>query len=294
MRRKGSNIGEFIMNIKNLFKAIGFTILMLIIYLSVTFGLVIFLGIILSIFNHPVLDPNIMLEQIKVDINQFIVPIMIATNIITLTIIMIIFFGRKDKFLSYVGFRKIKISDGFLILVFGGFFNVLITGLLDIALKYLPIRQQMKEFESLMEPLINSGFVPIIFAVSVSAPLFEEIIFRGIILNDFKKVFPAWAAILVQAILFGFFHGNLIQGIYATILGIILGFIYYKYRSIWAVILLHFSYNTTSLLLDQWLHSNLNLQNIIFLGIGGSLLMTVIMIRSFKKDDYCDPVNFCK
>ncbi len=282
------------MNIKNLFKAIGFTILMLIIYLSVTFGLVIFLGIILSIFNHPVLDPNIMLEQIKVDINQFIVPIMIATNIITLTIIMIIFFGRKDKFLSYVGFRKIKISDGFLILVFGGFFNVLITGLLDIALKYLPIRQQMKEFESLMEPLINSGFVPIIFAVSVSAPLFEEIIFRGIILNDFKKVFPAWAAILVQAILFGFFHGNLIQGIYATILGIILGFIYYKYRSIWAVILLHFSYNTTSLLLDQWLHSNLNLQNIIFLGIGGSLLMTVIMIRSFKKDDYCDPVNFCK
>ncbi|MDD2371557.1 MAG: type II CAAX endopeptidase family protein [Firmicutes bacterium] len=272
------------MNINNLFKAIGFTILMLIVYFAVSFGLIFALGIIFLIINYPIVDYILIVEKITSNLNQFVVPVMIATNIITLTVVMLIFLGRKDKFINYVGFRKIRVSDGFLILAFGGFFNILITGLLDLAIKYFPIGQQMKEFESLMEPIMNSGLIMILIAVSISAPIFEEIIFRGIILNDFKKVFPVWAAILVQAILFGVFHGNLIQGVYATILGIILGFIYYKYKSIWAVILLHFSYNTTSLFLDQWLHNNLIMQDIILLGIGGSILIAVIMIRSFKRD----------
>ncbi len=274
------------MKIKNLLKAIGFTLLILIIYLVINVGLTVFVGILIRVINYPNIGNIVSSEQIISEISKFIVPILIITNIITLAIIMLIFLGRDDKFLSYVGFRRIKVHDGALILGFGVFFNILITGLVDLAIKYLPIRRQIQEFESLMEPLINSGFIPIIIAVSISAPLFEEIMFRGIILNDFKKVFPVWLAILVQALLFGLFHGNLIQGVYATILGIILGIVYYKYRSIWAVILLHFSYNTASLLLDQWLHNNLQLNNILLIGFGGSLLFAIIMIKFYKRENY--------
>jgi hypothetical protein len=158
---------------------------------------------------------------------------------------------------------------------------------------YLPIRQQLAEFESLMEPLMESGFIPIVLAVTISAPFFEEIIFRGIIFNDFKKALPVWLAIITQGLLFGLFHGNWIQGVYATLVGIVLGVVYYKYKSIWAVILLHFSYNSISLLLDQWLHTNLDTTNILILGVFGTILFGTIMIRTYNKEAYCDALDFC-
>jgi hypothetical protein len=201
--------------------------------------------------------------------------------------------ARKDKFSRYVGFRKIRIMDGVLILSFGAFFNILITGLFDLAIIYLPIKKQLEEFQGLMEPLMDSGFIPLLIAVSISAPIFEEIIFRGIIFNDFKKGLPVWLAILTQGVLFGIFHGNWIQGVYATLVGIVLGIVYYKYKSIWAVILLHFSYNTISLLLDQWLHVNLNTINILILGMFGTIIFGVIMIRTYNKEVYCDTLAFC-
>ena len=270
------------MKVKNFFKAIGFTLLILVIYLEINVGLTLIVGIIVSLMNYPSLSQ----EQMISEIGKFIVPILLITNIVTLAFIIIIFLARKEKFFNYIGFRKIKVTDAILILGLGVFVSILITGLLDLAIMYFPLGEQMKEFEKLMKPLVNSGFIPIILAVSVSAPIFEEIVFRGIIFNDFKKAFPVWLAILTQALLFGLFHGNLIQGIYATMLGVILGVVYYKYKSIWAVILLHFAYNTASILLDQLLHNNLSLDNILLLGFGGSLLFAIIMIRFYKKENY--------
>jgi membrane protease YdiL (CAAX protease family) len=47
------------------------------------------------------------------------------------------------------------------------------------------------------------------------------------------------AANILQAVLFGIYHMNLIQGVYAFVLGIILGFTAEYFHSIWAAILLH-------------------------------------------------------
>ena len=60
----------------------------------------------------------------------------------------------------------------------------------------------------------------------VVSPLAEEIVFRGVMYNRLKKYFPVWIAILTSAVLFGGYHGNLVQGIYGFLLGIVIAWLY--------------------------------------------------------------------
>lgn len=90
-------------------------------------------------------------------------------------------------------------------------------------------------------------FVSVIL-ISIIAPISEELVFRGIILNKGKKVIPFIYANILQSILFGVFHGDLIQGIYAFFLGMILGVLYEKRNSIYGPIALHMIFNTMGIL----------------------------------------------
>ena len=60
----------------------------------------------------------------------------------------------------------------------------------------------------------------------VVSPLAEEVVFRGVIYNRLKKYFPVWVAILTSAVLFGGYHGNLVQGIYGFLLGTVIAWLY--------------------------------------------------------------------
>ena len=60
----------------------------------------------------------------------------------------------------------------------------------------------------------------------VVSPLAEEVVFRGVIYNRLKKYFPVWIAILTSAVLFGGYHGNLVQGIYGFLLGTVIAWLY--------------------------------------------------------------------
>ncbi|MBO6113564.1 MAG: CPBP family intramembrane metalloprotease [Lachnospiraceae bacterium] len=82
-------------------------------------------------------------------------------------------------------------------------------------------------------------------AVFLLAPIAEELLFRGLILIYAKKCMPAMLAIVIQALIFGIYHGNLIQGTYAFILGILLGFIAHKTNNLLTVIVFHMALNTS-------------------------------------------------
>jgi membrane protease YdiL (CAAX protease family) len=72
------------------------------------------------------------------------------------------------------------------------------------------------------------------------APIGEELLFRGLTLHWAKKISSRfWAANLLQAICFGIFHANIVQGIYAMIMGLVFGYVREKYQSLYASILLH-------------------------------------------------------
>ena len=89
----------------------------------------------------------------------------------------------------------------------------------------------------------NPLFVTIICA-GILIPIVEEILFRGLIFNRIKCQYNFVAGLLISSLLFGIYHGNIVQGIYATLLGIFLGFAYHKTKSILIPIFIHMGGNT--------------------------------------------------
>ena len=65
----------------------------------------------------------------------------------------------------------------------------------------------------------------------IISPVTEEIIFRGLIFNRMKKFYPIRLAIIASAALFGLWHGNTVQAIYGTCMGLLLAYTYEKFKS---------------------------------------------------------------
>ncbi|NCJ06552.1 CPBP family intramembrane metalloprotease [Synechococcales cyanobacterium C] len=90
------------------------------------------------------------------------------------------------------------------------------------------------------------------------APFFEEILFRGFLLTSLTRYLPVWKAVGVSAVMFAIAHLNLSDVLPLTVLGIILGLVYLRSRSLIAVIILHSLWNAGSfvglLLLGGALH----------------------------------------
>ncbi|MDC7279976.1 CPBP family intramembrane metalloprotease [Butyrivibrio fibrisolvens] len=103
----------------------------------------------------------------------------------------------------------------------------------------------LEEYEELMESAgISTTMTPlmIVYAI-ILGPVCEELIFRGITFHAARKAMPVYYAILVQAIMFGAFHMNKLQGIYAFVLGLGLGYIMYLYDSLVITIIIHILFN---------------------------------------------------
>lgn len=91
-------------------------------------------------------------------------------------------------------------------------------------------------------PDFKSSFV-LLFLLAVIAPLFEEFIFRGAVLNLLKP-YGNGLAIFVSAFCFGIYHGNFRQFFYAFVLGIALGYIAIATKSLFCSTVIHCLFNS--------------------------------------------------
>ncbi|MDE6727159.1 MAG: CPBP family intramembrane metalloprotease [Oscillospiraceae bacterium] len=76
----------------------------------------------------------------------------------------------------------------------------------------------------------------------ILAPLFEEFWFRGLVLQSLRPYGNGFA-IFVSAVLFGLTHANLAQFFYATVLGIVLGYVAVQTESVVTTMVLHAMFN---------------------------------------------------
>ncbi len=96
-------------------------------------------------------------------------------------------------------------------------------------------------------PLWSSFLLTAIFA-----PIFEEWLCRGMVLRGLlTRMKPGWA-IVVSALFFAVIHLNPWQALNAFIIGLVMGYVYYKTGSLWLTMLIHFVNNGTSVILSQF------------------------------------------
>ncbi len=90
--------------------------------------------------------------------------------------------------------------------------------------------------------------IPMMVLSTILPPIFEEINFRGIILNGYKNA-PLKVAVLINGLFFGIMHLNLQQFFYAFALGAVFALVVHYTKSIWAASLFHLIVNGSQMLL---------------------------------------------
>lgn len=80
-------------------------------------------------------------------------------------------------------------------------------------------------------------------AVAVLGPVLEELLLRGVVLGAVRLRFGMWAAIAVSALAFAALHASLWSLLPLTVLGVGLGWLAVKSRSLWPAIVAHVIYN---------------------------------------------------
>ena len=124
--------------------------------------------------------------------------------------------------------------------------------------------------------LINEPlYIDVIMTVFV-APILEEIVFRGVIMNNLRK-YGIRVAIIINSLLFGLSHYNVEMIIPAFLTGIIFSYVACKY-SIKYSILIHFLLNTVTQILQVIILSKIEMFIVVF---GLFLLFLIIFLLIF-------------
>lgn len=88
-----------------------------------------------------------------------------------------------------------------------------------------------------------TGALLTVMAVAVLGPVLEELLLRGVVLGAVRDRFGDWPAILVSALAFAALHASLWSLLPLTVLGVGLGWLATRSRSLWPAIAAHVLYN---------------------------------------------------
>ena len=72
--------------------------------------------------------------------------------------------------------------------------------------------------------------------VCLAAPIFEELVFRGLMLHGLMP-YGRRFAVVMSALFFGLYHGSPLQSMYAILVGLVLGYVAAEYHILWAMVL---------------------------------------------------------
>lgn len=215
--------------------------------------------------------------QILLSSLMFLVPFSIAAK------------ASKHKISTLISFKKVEKGKILPYLFFGMGF----CAFAQIASSYISSLIESFGFEYNVyfgeNPKGIYGFLLSFIATAIVPALVEEFACRGVILGLLKKHGEGFA-ILVSAIVFGVMHGNFQQIPFATIVGLILGYIYIKTNSIWICVAVHGINNAVSVImsyLDGVL--SVNLQNVVYMSyLISCLLLSGIGVLLLVKNNAAD------
>lgn len=114
-------------------------------------------------------------------------------------------------------------------------FGNLLTSLIE---ECLP-QSMIDVYNSTNDSLHTGSDTAIILSAVILAPIIEEIIYRGIVYDFVAFLENEVYAVIISAAVFGIIHQNVVQGIYAFTIGLVFGYVRFKYGNIFTTIFMH-------------------------------------------------------
>lgn len=141
--------------------------------------------------------------------------------------------------------------------------------------------------ESMAEITEGKGIGMLVFWVGIVAPIAEEMVFRWAVYLRLRDYLKMTGALLVSAVAFGAYHGNWVQFLYASALGVMFALFLEKSGNLWSCVLLHIGANVWSLLMERYGRMVLERFGFRALGLLYALFLAVIVyfITGGKHDE---------
>ncbi|MHB1452785.1 MAG: CPBP family intramembrane glutamic endopeptidase [Saccharofermentanales bacterium] len=181
-------------------------------------------------------------------------------------------------------------SSVIIIVGISGFISLQMVGLSALG-EFVPfIDTILKHYTELAQAFVGDGNVAmIIISTCILIPIAEELVFRGIIQGELRRVFPGWATIIIQAVIFALVHGNIVQISYVIFPALILGLVYEWTKSIYVPIALHMIFNFIGSALPQMLGQNDNAVMYLYVAQIAFIPAAIIGIFYLKSKRFIDP-----
>lgn len=200
-----------------------------------------------------------------------------------LTIVPCFWLYRKDQARrEYAGLIasppgvSINIKEAVLLLGMGAALSQIgnvVAGILQIVF-------DATEYQDLVSGITDDkSLLYLIFWMGIVAPVAEELVFRWLIYLRIRDNLGIWVSAVLSAALFGLYHGNLIQGIYAALLGMFIAYLMEMSGNLFSCILLHIGANVWSLLISEYGQAILKILGQDYLWIYAILL--ILFIQGF-------------
>lgn len=157
--------------------------------------------------------------------------------------------------------------------------NLLVNavGMFNYAQDYAEISRQMYS-----EPLYMQ-----ILAIVLLVPMAEELMFRGLIFERTRGFMSEKMAVILTSLLFGFYHGNWIQMVYAFFFSLLMFFVYKKCGNFKAPLLFHIVSNGSAICLNQF---DLLTTMQFSIGIVVTAVIGLMAFMIMRRETYCERV----
>lgn len=120
---------------------------------------------------------------------------------------------------------------------------------LNIVFQLLHIVDMSEQYSAVAQAQSSVVMGVGIVLYGIVSPLAEETLFRGLVYNRMKQYFPKVLSMVLSALFFGLYHGNLVQGLFGVILGIVMAWLYELYGKWYVPVIFHGLVNISSYLL---------------------------------------------
>lgn len=130
---------------------------------------------------------------------------------------------------------QLKVTSCAVIVIAGAVFSLALNYLFAIT----GLKESSAAYSQVAKEQFSYALLPALLFYGVVSPLVEEVVFRGVVYNSLRRNLGILPAVLGSALLFGAIHGNIVQMLYGTLMGIVMAILYEKYGKLLAPILFH-------------------------------------------------------
>jgi len=171
----------------------------------------------------------------------------IATLFLTVTLYVLDV--RKAKQAGWVStVAKPSVLHYVLIVVFSVAVCIALNNLANMA----DLAFYSDSYQEISEVFYSASYGVQLLCLGIIVPVAEEFLFRGIIFRRYRLVGGLAPALVWSTLLFSASHGNIVQMLYAGVLGVFFGYVYEKFGTILAPISMHVLVNLTSLIVTHY------------------------------------------